>query len=211
MREYRWENSFRSPSLPGCVRLSRNVDHVNNIPALCPLCSRLRCYRGCISSLQLRCYVEGGFSAAVISLPLNNTQRGAARRRTARACGIIQCRVPWSVKRLICCAMAVTHLTIGVTKNRRSEQCRCRWTTEGRIDARKYDTPDIPWTLRCTFSSRLDVTVARSISSSSFWSLCFNKIFQMRNGENMKAKLTLQFWSILCEFILLYAIFRYKP
>lgn len=64
----------------------------------------------------------------VISLPLNNTQRGAARRRIAHACGIIQCRVPWSVKRLICCAMAVTHLTITVTKNRRVSQCRCRWT-----------------------------------------------------------------------------------
>lgn len=129
--------------------LSRNVDHVNNIPALCPLCSRLRCYRGCISSLQPRCYVEGGFSAAVISLPLNNTQRGAARRRIARACGIIQCRV----KRLICCAMAVTHLTITATKKPQVGTMVGvdeRWGG-GRIDARKYDTPDIPRTLRYTF------------------------------------------------------------
>lgn len=165
MREYYRENSFRFPSLPGCV-----ASHATSITSI----TSLRYVRYVLDYAVIavafrrcsRCYIEGGFSAAVISLPLNNTQRGAAQRRIARACGIIQCWVPWSVKRLICCAMAVTHLTISVKKTCRSEQCWCRWTTGERIDARKYDTPGILWTLRCTFLSRLDVTVARSISSS---------------------------------------------
>lgn len=115
MREYYRENSFRFPSLPGCV-----ASHATSITSI----TSLRYVRYVLDYAVIavafrrcsRCYVEGGFSAAVISLPLNNTQRGAAQRRIARACGIIQCRVPWSVKRLICCAMAVTHLTISVKK-----------------------------------------------------------------------------------------------
>jgi len=93
-------------------RLSRNVDHVNNIPALCPLCSRLRCYRGCISSLQPRCYVEGGFSAAPLSVfhSITHNDESCACTRLYTALS------PWSVKRLICCAMAVTHLTITAAK-----------------------------------------------------------------------------------------------
>lgn len=111
------------------LSLSRNVDHVNNIPTLCPLCSRLRCYRGCISSLQSRRRDVTSRAASLPPLsvfhsithsaePRDDESRVHAALYSAESCEVL--------KGLICCAMAVTHLTISATKNRRSSQCWCR-------------------------------------------------------------------------------------